>query len=73
MCCRLRSVPAAVLRGCRSLATLSLHGNPITIEVFREADGFEEFNARRCAKFDKQVSRICNRLACALLKWKRTK
>jgi hypothetical protein len=49
-------VPAEVLRGCTSLATLSLHGNPITIELFREADGFQEFNTRRCAKYDKQVT-----------------
>lgn len=52
---RLKDVPPAVLRGCASLATLTLHNNPITVEQLREADGFPEFNARRCAKHDKQV------------------
>ena len=48
-------MPAAVLRGCGALATLGLHGNPISVEQLRESDGFAEFNARRCAKHDKQV------------------
>ena len=52
---RLQGVPAEVLRGCSSLARLSLHGNPLTIEQLRAADGFQEFNARRCARCDKQV------------------
>lgn len=53
---RLKGMPAAVLRGCGALATLGLHGNPVTLEQLRESDGFAEFNARRCAKHDKQVS-----------------
>jgi len=48
-------VPAAILKGCLSLVRLSLHGNPLTIEQLRSADGFQEFNARRCASADKQV------------------
>lgn len=52
---RLKAVPAAVLRSCRALATLGLHGNPVTVEQLRASDGFAEFNARRCAKHDKQV------------------
>ena len=44
-----------ILRGCLSLARLSLHGNPLTLEQLRSADGFQEFNARRCASADKQV------------------
>ena len=52
---RLRNVPAEILRGCLSLARLSLHGNPLTLEQLRSADGFQEFNARRCASADKQV------------------
>ncbi|CAL8464368.1 g3903 [Coccomyxa elongata] len=52
---RLKAVPAAVLRGCRALATLGLHGNPVTVEELRASDGFAEFNARRCAKHDKQL------------------
>ncbi len=52
---RLKGVPVAVLRNCGALATLTLHGNPVTVEQLRESDGFAEFNARRCAKHDKQV------------------
>ena len=48
-------MPSAILKGCTALARLSLHGNPIIIEQLREADGFAEFNARRCAKADKQL------------------
>lgn len=53
---RLVGVPASILRGCSSLSTLSLHGNPLTIEHLREADGWAEFDARRRAKHDKQLS-----------------
>ena len=48
-------MPAAILRGCASLSTLSLHGNPLTVEQLREADGWAEYDARRCAKHDKQL------------------
>ncbi len=56
---RLSAVPAALLRGCESLATLSLHGNPITADALRETDGFRAFDARRCQKYDKQARPIC--------------
>ena len=52
---RLREVPGEILKGCSSLARLSLHGNPLTIEQLRSSEGFQEFNARRCASADKQV------------------
>ncbi|KAL4437121.1 hypothetical protein ABPG75_004260 [Micractinium tetrahymenae] len=52
---RLKAVPPAVLAGCSSLATLSLHGNPLTAEQLRETPGFAEFDERRRAKYDKQV------------------
>ena len=52
---RLREVPGEILKGCSSLARLSLHGNPLTIEQLRSSEGFREFNARRCASADKQV------------------
>ena len=52
---RLRHLPSAILKGCTALARLSLHGNPITLEQLREADGWAEFKARRCAKADKQL------------------
>lgn len=52
---RLRRAPSAVLRGCTALARLSLHGNPITVEQLRAADGWAEFDARRRAQADKQL------------------
>jgi hypothetical protein len=64
---RLKVVPAVVLRGCGALATLALHGNPVTVEQLREADGFAEFNARRCAKHDKQVCLSFAYFACFFL------
>ena len=57
LCCTLRlaAVPPTVLRGCILLATLSLHSNPITTEALRACEGFQEFDARRFQKHDKQV------------------
>ncbi|GAB4818031.1 hypothetical protein N2152v2_005077 [Parachlorella kessleri] len=52
---KIKSVPPALLLGCTSLATLSLHDNPITSEQLRETSGYAEFDARRKAKYDKQV------------------
>eukprot|EP00887_Chlorella_sp_A99_P005295 scaffold1.g5295.t1 len=52
---RLRQVPSELLSGCTSLATLSLHGNPITAEVLRETPGYQEYDARRRAKYSKQI------------------
>lgn len=52
---RLKAVPPAVLTGCASLATLSLHGNPLTAEQLRETEGYAAFDERRRRKFDKQV------------------
>ena len=49
------SVPSGVLRHASSLHTLGLHGCPITMETFREIEGFEEFDARRRQKYDKQI------------------
>ena len=46
-------VPSELLRGCGALTTLSLHGNPCTIEELREIDGYAELDARRRAKADK--------------------
>ncbi len=56
---RLSAVPAALLRSCESLATLSLHGNPITVDALRETDGFRAFDARRCQKYAKQARPFC--------------
>ncbi|KAK9825664.1 hypothetical protein WJX81_007931 [Elliptochloris bilobata] len=53
---RLAAVPAALLQGCAALATLSLHSNPITMEALRASEGFQDFDARRCQKHDKQMT-----------------
>jgi hypothetical protein len=53
--CRISSVPTGLLKGASSLATLSIHNCPITVESFRETPGFEEFEVRRRKKYDKQV------------------
>jgi hypothetical protein len=52
---RLRGLPPALLTGCAALATLSLHGNPLTAEQLRETPGWAQFDERRRAKYDKQV------------------
>ena len=48
-------MPAALLTGCSALATLSLHGNSLTVEQLRDTPGWAEFDARRRAKYDKQA------------------
>jgi len=53
--CRLRAVPTELLTGCSSLATLTLHGNPLTAEQLRDTPGWAAFDERRKAKYDKQV------------------
>ncbi|PRW58592.1 LRR repeats and ubiquitin-like domain-containing protein [Chlorella sorokiniana] len=58
---RLKAVPPAILTGCPALATLSLHGNPLTAEQLRETEGYAAFDARRRRKYDKQVDmRVLN-------------
>ena len=47
-------IPPLLLRA-PALHTLSLHGNPCTIEELREVDGYAELDARRRAKADKVV------------------
>lgn len=52
-------MPPAILTGCSSLATLSVHGNPLTAERLRETPGYAAFDERRRAKYDKQVGGGC--------------
>jgi hypothetical protein len=59
-CCRLRTVPPALLSGCPALATLSLHSNPLTAEELREVPGWRQFDERRRTKYDKQVTAGCS-------------
>ena len=48
-------VPPALLEACTALHTLSLHGCPLTVEALRGTAGWAAFDARRRAKYDKQV------------------
>lgn len=51
----LKTFPNKILKGCLELATLSLHGNELTIEYLRELEGWAEFDERRKAKHSKQL------------------
>lgn len=53
---QIAALPPALLRGCTSLATISLHGNPITPEALQQTDGFAEFEARRRNKYTKTLA-----------------
>lgn len=75
-------IPMNLLKDCKALQNLSLHGNPISMDQFQQVcscsriftllfhcygsmqlkylsmiqmDGFQEFEARRKKKFDKQI------------------
>ncbi|KAL1347290.1 hypothetical protein HN51_020761 [Arachis hypogaea] len=48
-------IPPNLLKDCKALQNLSLHGNPISMDQFQQMDGFQEFEARRRKKFDKQI------------------
>ena len=50
-----REVPQAILTGCEELATLGLHGNPISLQELQALEGFEAFEERRRKKYDKKV------------------
>ena len=52
---RVESVPQSLLERCAELHTLSLRGNPITMERMRELAGFDAFNKRRKSKLDKAL------------------
>lgn len=54
-CVRVREVPSQILKECTSLAMLSLHENPITMEQLREVDGFEIYDQRRKTSYDKKI------------------
>ncbi|PSC75573.1 plant intracellular Ras-group-related LRR 7-like [Micractinium conductrix] len=53
---QLEGVPPEVLRGCTSLATLSLHDNPIQPDTLHATDGWAEFEARRQGKYTKGLA-----------------
>jgi len=52
---RIASVPPALLLGCTSLVTLSLHGAAISKATLQGTEGFEVYEARRRRKVDKQL------------------
>ncbi|GJN08671.1 hypothetical protein PR202_ga26620 [Eleusine coracana subsp. coracana] len=52
---KIRQLPQTLLKDCKALQNISLHDNPITMDQFQEMDGFQDFEARRKKKFDKQI------------------
>nr|AMM42819.1 LRR-RLK [Vernicia fordii]AMM43023.1 LRR-RLK [Vernicia montana] len=48
-------IPSNLLKDCKALQNISLHDNPISMDQFQQMEGFEEFEARRKKKFDKQI------------------
>nr|XP_010936335.1 plant intracellular Ras-group-related LRR protein 7 isoform X3 [Elaeis guineensis] len=51
----IQQLPQNLLRDCKALQNISLHDNPISMEQFQQMEGFQEFEARRKKKFDKQI------------------
>ncbi|KAF7838512.1 plant intracellular Ras-group-related LRR protein 7 [Senna tora] len=50
-----KQIPMNLLKDCKALQNISLHNNPISMDQFQQMDGFQEFEARRRKKFDKQI------------------
>lgn len=48
-------IPPNLLKDCKALQSISLHNNPILMDQFQQMEGFQEFEARRKRKFDKQI------------------
>ncbi|XP_062170762.1 plant intracellular Ras-group-related LRR protein 7 [Alnus glutinosa] len=48
-------IPPNLLKDCKALQNISLHGNPISMDQFQQMEGFQDFEARRKKKFDKQI------------------
>ncbi|KAJ8485412.1 hypothetical protein OPV22_017897 [Ensete ventricosum] len=51
----IRQLPQNLLKDCKALQNVSLHDNPISMDQFQQMEGFEEFEARRKKKYDKQI------------------
>ncbi|GJW62150.1 plant intracellular Ras-group-related LRR protein 7 [Tanacetum coccineum] len=51
----LKQIPPSLLKECKTLQNISLHGNPISMDQFQQIEGFKEFEDRRKKKFDKQI------------------
>ncbi|TYI12497.1 hypothetical protein ES332_A09G281700v1 [Gossypium tomentosum] len=52
---KVSQIPPNLLKDCKALQNISLHGNPISMDQFQQMEGFQEFEARRKKKFDKQI------------------
>ncbi|GAB2223860.1 hypothetical protein Droror1_Dr00004604 [Drosera rotundifolia] len=52
---KVKEIPANMLKECKALQSVSLHNNPISMDNFQQLEGFQEFEARRKKKFDKQL------------------
>ncbi|XP_042039522.1 plant intracellular Ras-group-related LRR protein 7-like isoform X2 [Salvia splendens] len=50
-----KQIPPNLLKDCKSLQNISLHGNPISMDDFQQMEGFEDFEGRRKRKFDKLI------------------
>lgn len=50
------SIPQELLQGCSMLHTLSLHSNPITPAELESTPGYEQYDVRRRAKYDKVIA-----------------
>lgn len=53
---RISSVPSEILIYCEGLQTLALYGNLITIQTLEATKGYDKFEERRKAKWDKTVA-----------------
>lgn len=51
----LKALPSTLFKRCLRLSTLDLHGTEITMDVLRQVEGWEEFDERRCLKYQKQL------------------
>ncbi|GAV66572.1 ubiquitin domain-containing protein/LRR_4 domain-containing protein/LRR_8 domain-containing protein [Cephalotus follicularis] len=51
----LKSLPHTLLKECRRLSTLDLHNTEVTMNVFRQLEGWEDFEGRRRMKHQKQL------------------
>eukprot|EP00898_Chlorokybus_atmophyticus_P000897 jgi/Chlat1/1808/Chrsp135S02139 len=51
----LTSLPPTLLARCRSLHTLSMRGNDMTIENLRQVEGWDAFDERRRIKYSKKM------------------
>ncbi|GJW02170.1 plant intracellular Ras-group-related LRR protein 7 [Tanacetum coccineum] len=52
---KVKQIPPSLLKSCKTLQNISLHDNPISMDQFQSMEGFQEFEARRKKKHDKQI------------------